>query len=268
MNQGPHLIYPLPQAPRTHEPVEFKTIDILGIPVAAMTKAMLTSFIYHAVVSETRGWITYANIHSLNETAESEWLRDFYRGSLITYCDGQGARLGAKLLGKRIPERITLPDFFEDLCLMARDHGFSLYLLGSADGTAERAARALQDRFPGLIICGYHRGFFGPGEIPVVIETINKANPDILLVGMGVPQQEEWIRENFPHLSATIAWAAGGVLELVSGDKSRCPRWMSACGLEWLYRLAQEPQRLWKRYLLGNPLFLFRILRQRILQLS
>jgi len=261
----PHLIYPLPQTPVPHtEPVTFEKIDVLGVPVAALTRPMLTSIIYHAVVSETRGWITYANIHSVNEASSSPWLKKFYQESLICYCDGQGIRLGAKLLGQSIPERITLPDFLEDLCLLARDHKLTLFLLGSADDVAERAAKVLQERYPGLMITGFHRGYFGPGETQAMIETINKANPDILLIGMGIPFQEEWIRDNFRHLSATIAWAAGGVLELISGEKSRCPRWMSSCGLEWVYRLFQEPRRLWGRYLLGNPLFLFRILAHKL----
>jgi N-acetylglucosaminyldiphosphoundecaprenol N-acetyl-beta-D-mannosaminyltransferase len=265
----PHLIYPLPQTPTPHhEPVTVERVDVLGVPVAVLTRPMLTSVIYNAVVSETRGWITYANIHSVNEAFSSPWLRKFYQESLICYCDGQGIRLGAKLLGKSIPERITLPDFLEDLCLLARDHKFTLFLLGSADDVAERAAKVLQDRYPGLMITGFHRGFFDPGEMPAVIETINKANPDILLIGMGIPIQEEWIRDHFQPVRATVAWAAGGVLELISGSKSRCPRWMSSWGLEWVYRLFQEPRRLWKRYLLGNLLFLMRIIRNRLFSRS
>lgn len=265
MNPGPHLIYPLPHTPHVphQEPVSFVKVDVLGVPVAVLTRAMLTSFIYHTIVSENRGWITYANIHSVNEAYSTPWLKQFYQDSLITYCDGQGVRVGAKILGEKIPERITLPDFLEDICLLARDHEFTLFLLGSADETAERAANVLQDRFPGLMITGCHGGYFSPGEAPSVIDAINKANPDILLVGMGVPLQEEWIRDNFDQLKVTIAWAAGGVFELIAGTKRRCPRWMSTWGLEWLYRLFQEPHRLWKRYLVGIPVFFLKILKER-----
>lgn len=262
---GLHIVHPDLPAPQILEKSEaaFETVDVLDIPVAAVSHAKLCSIIYHHVMAETRGWITYANIHSLNLTYALPWLKSFFHKSLLTYCDGQGVRLGAKILGKGIPERITLPDFFDDLCFLARDHGFTLFLLGSHTETAKRAVERLHERFPGLMVTGYHGGYFSPAETPLVINVINKANPDILVVGMGIPHQEAWIQENFHHLNATIAWMAGGVLELISGRKSRCPRWMSSWGLEWLYRLFQEPRRLAKRYLLGNPLFLLRVLKQR-----
>jgi N-acetylglucosaminyldiphosphoundecaprenol N-acetyl-beta-D-mannosaminyltransferase len=97
-----------------------------------------------------------------------------------------------------------------------------------------------------------------------VIEKINACQPDILLVGMGVPKQEEWTRENFDKLNAKIIWMGGGFLDTLSGRLKRCPLWLSEHGFEWLFRLTQEPGRLWKRYLIGNPLFLSRIVKIRL----
>ncbi len=131
---------------------------------------------------------------------------------------------------------------------------------------AEQACRRLKDKFKDLRIAGNHQGYFcrEGQDNDRVVDMINESSSQILLVGMGSPIQEEWMEENFSHLNTPIIWGMGAVLDYVSGEIPRAPRWMLNHSLEWVYRLLIEPKRLWKRYLNGNPLFFLRIIKHRI----
>jgi N-acetylglucosaminyldiphosphoundecaprenol N-acetyl-beta-D-mannosaminyltransferase len=178
--------------------------------------------------------------------------------------------LAARLLGRRIPERITYADWAWRLAAFAEAEGFSVYLLGARPGVAQEAARRLQARYPDLEIVGVHHGFFdhaaGSLENEAVVREINDARPDILLVGMGMPLQEYWLMENQDRLQGGVVLTGGAVFDYVSGGLRRGPRALTHSGFEWLARLLVEPRRLWRRYLIGNPLFLLRVLRQRFIE--
>lgn len=143
-----------------------------------------------------------------------------------------------------------------------------MFFLGSKPGIAEKAAQRLQERHPNLVIAGTHHGYFDktPGSLEneAIIQQINAARPNILIVAFGMPLQEKWLMENWERIDANIALTGGAVFDYISGELARAPRWMTDNGLEWLGRLLIEPGRLWKRYVIGNPLFLWRILLQRL----
>ena len=134
--------------------------------------------------------------------------------------------------------------------------------------TWEQINREQDERYPDLRIVGTHHGYFdrtlGGEENNHVIQMINSAKPNVLIVGFGMPFQERWLLENWEHVDANIFLTGGACLDYMSGRVRRAPRWMLDNGLEWLYRLLLEPVRLWKRYLIGNPLFLYRIAKQRM----
>jgi N-acetylglucosaminyldiphosphoundecaprenol N-acetyl-beta-D-mannosaminyltransferase len=183
--------------------------------------------------------------------------RDILADADIVYCDGAGVVLAARLTGQTIPERMTGADWIEDLCRTAVERDLSLYLLGGASGSVHGAAAVLRRRYPALRIVGekdgYHVG-------PDMVNEINAQHPDILLVGMGTPRQEKWIAHHRSALDVPVVWAVGGLFDFVSGRIPRGPKCMTQHGLEWLCRLLVEPHRLWRRYLLGNPRFLWRVL--------
>ena len=213
-----------------------------------------------------RGSVLNVNVHCLNLCYEDPELRAFLNGADVVFCDGAGVMLAARLLGRRIPERITYADWAWRLAAFAEAEGFSLYLLGARPGMAQEAARRLQARYPDLEIVGVRHGFFdhaaGSPENEAIVREINDARPDILLVGMGMPLQEYWLMENRDRLQAGVVLTGGGVFDYVSGGLRRGPRILTHSGFEWLARLLVEPRRLWRRYLIGNPLFLLRVLRQ------
>jgi N-acetylglucosaminyldiphosphoundecaprenol N-acetyl-beta-D-mannosaminyltransferase len=142
-----------------------------------------------------------------------------------------------------------------------------MFLLGGKPGVAEEAVAIMRKKFPRLVIVGCHHGYFAKAgrESDQVVATVNAARPNILFVGFGMPAQEQWISRNLADLDTNVVMPCGSMIDYAAGRKSLAPVWMSAHGLEWLYRLLQEPGRLWKRYLLGNPSFMMRILMQRFI---
>jgi N-acetylglucosaminyldiphosphoundecaprenol N-acetyl-beta-D-mannosaminyltransferase len=215
-----------------------------------------------------RALVLNANAHALNLAWELPWFRDFLNSAALVFCDGAGVMLGARLLGRRIPERITYADWTWQLAATAEQRGWSLFLLGAEPGVAERAAACLRDRHPRLRIAGVRNGYFdatpGSPDNGALVAAINAVAPDILLVGMGMPRQEAWLRDHWPQLDARIGLTGGAVFDYVSGALKRSPHWLNRIGFEWLGRLVVEPRRLWRRYVLGNPRFLARVLRQRL----
>ncbi len=215
-----------------------------------------------------RGLVLNVNAHCLNLCYEDPGLRDFLNGAEVVFCDGAGVMLAARILGRRIPQRITYADWIWQLADLASSRGFSLYLLGARPGVAQEAAMRLRGRYPDLEVVGVRHGYFdhsaGSAENEAVVEEINASAPDILLVGLGMPLQERWLMENINNLDAGVALTGGAVFDYLSGRLPRGPRFLIEGGFEWLVRLLVEPRRLWRRYLLGNPLFLLRVLRQRL----
>jgi N-acetylglucosaminyldiphosphoundecaprenol N-acetyl-beta-D-mannosaminyltransferase len=247
-----------------HSAANHTTAHILGVPVDRFTSAGLSETILQIVHSRQRGWVSYINVHTIDIANQLPWYKQFISDAAIRYCDGEGVRFGAYLIGEHIPERFTLSHYIYDIAALAVEHRLSIFLLGGTPEVAELAAKQLKELYPAIQLSGYHHGFFSEQENNSVIEKINACRPDILFLGMGVPKQEEWTKENFEKLNARLVWMGGGFLDTLSGKLKRCPRWLSAHGFEWLFRLTQEPGRLWKRYLIGNPLFILRILRSRI----
>jgi N-acetylglucosaminyldiphosphoundecaprenol N-acetyl-beta-D-mannosaminyltransferase len=198
----------------------------------------------------------------LNQSREYPELRDALEEADLVYCDGYGVRLAAKALDVEIPHRMTGADWIWDLATMCERSNQSLYLLGSEPGVTREAAEALRRRFPLLTVAGSHHGYFQPGSPhdDRVVEDINERRPDIVLVGMGTPRQELWVEHNASRIDASVVWTVGALFDYVSGRIPRAPSWLADNGLEWIFRLAIEPQRMWRRYLLGNPVFISRVL--------
>ncbi len=238
---------------------------IFDIPIALAQPAEMlvrvTSWVGHGG-SPRR--VMYVNAHVLNRSQESATLRAALERADLVYCDGYGVRLAAKALDVEIPHRMTGADWIWGLASLCESGGHSIYLLGCDPGIAAEAARRLRRQYPRLELSGSHHGYFeiGSPHDERVIEDINDRKPDIVLVGMGTPKQEEWVERNADRLDVSVCWTVGALFDYVSGRVPRAPGWLADNGLEWIFRLVIEPQRMWRRYLLGNPVFLSRVLRQ------
>jgi N-acetylglucosaminyldiphosphoundecaprenol N-acetyl-beta-D-mannosaminyltransferase len=168
--------------------------------------------------------------------------------------------MAARLLGDRLPERVTGVDLFQGLCAESAKHGFRIFLLGGQPGAAEKTAVVLKQRNAGINIAGTYcppLGFENDMDETVrIIERVRESRPDLLFVGLGVPKQEYWIHKHYRSLNVALSIGIGGAFDMIAGLKPRAPKWMQNAGLEWLFRLSAEPRRLWRRYLIGNFQFL------------
>ncbi|HEX8204532.1 MAG TPA: WecB/TagA/CpsF family glycosyltransferase [Solirubrobacteraceae bacterium] len=209
--------------------------------------------------------VMYANAHVLNQSAGIPALRGALESADLVYCDGYGVRLAAKALERPVPHRMTGADWIWGLAALCEQTGESIYLLGSEPGVAHGAAQRLTETYPGLNVVGTHHGYFEPGSAhdDRVVEDINARRPSIVLAGMGTPKQELWVQHNAARLDVDVLWTVGALFDVVSGKVPRAPSWLADNGFEWIFRLAIEPGRMWRRYLLGNPVFVHRVHRAR-----
>lgn len=237
-------------------------ISLLNVPLDVLDRNQLLVRIGNAIKEKRREVFCYLNIHAVNIAHSSSRFRAFLDRAGTVYCDGEGVRLGARILGCRIPPRIVLTYFVWDVCAEANARRQSMFLLGSTQDILEDAVQRIRERYPEIRLVGHHHGYFSKTgeESDRIVELIRAASPDLLFVGFGMPLQEEWIDANLEQLDARAILPCGSMIDYVAGRKGLAPSWMSNHGMEWLYRLFQEPGRLWKRYLLGNPLFFFRVI--------
>jgi N-acetylglucosaminyldiphosphoundecaprenol N-acetyl-beta-D-mannosaminyltransferase len=241
-------------------------IDVLGVQVDVVGAPELEETIAACVRGRKKAVIAYANVHAVNLAGMDGRFLKFLNSAFVTYCDGQGVRLGARILGKQVPPSTVLTRWVWRLMEFCQQNGFSVFLLGGNTDASAMAGRTLRERFPTLNIAGIHHGFFGKQgrDSQIVVEEINRTHPDLLFVGFGMPDQEFWIEENLHQLQAHVILPAGSMIDFVAGSKRAAPEWIARLGMEWFYRLLQEPARLWKRYVIGNPLFVMRTIVARL----
>jgi exopolysaccharide biosynthesis WecB/TagA/CpsF family protein len=198
----------------------------------------------------------FVNVNSVNLTAVDPQLSANLNAADRSFADGSGLRIAAKTLGINIKDNLNGTDLLPHLCEAAQAQGVSIYLLGAKPGVAIAAAKNLFKQYPRLRIAGAEHGYFERTQDINVVKRINQSNADILLLGMSSPLQERWLKDNAPQLTCRTALAVGGLFDFYSGHISRAPIWMRELGLEWVWRLMQEPKSKFKRYVIGNPLFL------------
>lgn len=237
--------------------------SIAGVPVHPIGLQTLLRWIRQMVTRQQQASVMYANAHAINLAQQYPTFQDTLNKADLVFCDGYGVWLAAHWLGCSLPQRFTPPDWIMQLVALCIDQKYRIFLLGAQPGVARKAAHRLQANFPLLSIASEH-GYFCPHgvENENVLQKINRVSPDILLVGMGMPRQEIWVRQNQHRHEVYVTICVGALFDYLAGEVRRGPRWMTDSGGEWLWRLAFEPKRLWRRYLLGNPAFVKLVLQQ------
>lgn len=243
--------------------IKRQIVTILGVKVDVIDLKDLLQRLEIYISSGKKFRIMYFNINSANIAKKDNEYKGILNSADLVYCDGFGIAIGVKLLGNTPIYRMTGADWIYDLCKFCEERYFSLYFLGGEPGVSEKAKEKLLKYYPKLKISGTFHGYFNEEETYKVLEEINFNSPDILLVGLGTPKQEKWVNKNFDRINVPVIWSVGALFDFVSGKVPRGPRWMVDNGFEWLFRLIVEPRRLCRRYVLGNPIFFFRILKQR-----
>jgi alpha-1,3-mannosyltransferase len=234
---------------------------ILDVGVRAISSAAATVLLDDRFESRDPTPVTFANAHTLNTATSNRRLRRALRRSIV-FNDGVGVDIASRLLfGKPFPENLNGTDFVPNYLLRTR-HRYRIFLFGAPPGVAERAAERLARFAPHHRIVGSRDGYARPLDMPGIIADIRGSQADVLLVGLGNPTQELWLMENLAQTGCRLGFAVGALLDFMAGRFPRAPEWMRELRIEWVYRLVQEPLRLWRRYLVGNPIFLVRIVGQ------
>jgi len=243
------------------------TFCLLGVRLTSLTVMELHDHIADAIHLGRHDLVLNVNINAMNLAYENIWMRNLLNQAPIVFVDGYGVSLGARLMGHSVHERITYADWMWQLAEFAEQKQYSLYFLGASPGIADAASIVLKEEFPRLQIVGTHHGYFNmeseSSENDAVIDEINNLHPNILVLGFGMPLQERWLSANWHRIDANIALTGGAVFDYVSGQLKRGPQFLTEYGFEWFARLLIEPRRLWRRYLIGNPIFFLRMLKQK-----
>jgi exopolysaccharide biosynthesis WecB/TagA/CpsF family protein len=240
------------------------SIEILGVRYARLSADEALARAEVLYERDEPAWIAVENAHGLNLAYSDPSFRAVLRRAELVLNDGKGVMLAALLNGRPFPADLNGNFFTPRLLARAASRGWPTYLLGADPGVAERAARRLQASLPQLTIAGVRHGFVAPDEEAEVCEKIRASGAGLLLVGMGNPLQERWLDRNLARSGARLGLGVGAFFDFQAGKVPRAPGWMNRLGIEWVHRLAQEPGRLWRRYLFGNPLFIYRVVRERL----
>lgn len=208
--------------------------------------------------------VSFVNAACINIAARDRGYRRLLARAALVLPDGIGIKLAADLMGSPLKQNVNGTDLFPRLCEMLQARDASLFLLGGKPGVAERVAAVVRHYWPSLRIAGVRDGYFDLAQEGEVAAQVRASRADVVLVARGVPVQDQFIDRHLHQLGVKVAVGVGGLFDFVSGRIARAPSWMRDSGLEWIYRLRQEPARMWRRYLLGNFSFLGRIVLQRL----
>ncbi len=236
-------------------------LDLFGFGVHPVKSAQILDYARSVINASQRAIIAHINVHGANLAVRLPWMRRFFNRAQIVFCDGDGIRWALRVFGATPPPKVTYSVWLWELAGWCSANGFPMYLLGGKPGVSELAARNLRERHPALKIVGHHHGYFARdgAEDDALIAEINRADPDVLIVCLGMPIQEAWIVKNAARLSPRVIFPAGAAMDYAAGIINLTPRWIASLNLEWLYRFLHEPLRLFRRYIFGNPLFAARV---------
>ena len=242
--------------------MEVEKVNVLGVGISVLDQDRAREFLFDVVRNGRRGYVTITNVHSVSEAQRDPELRRIFNEALLSTPDGMPMVWMGRLQGQPSIRRVYGPDLVLNLCEHSRAAGFSHFFCGGKPGVAEDLAEALQERFPGLRVAGTFCPPFGPlnsEQRAALANKVRETHPDFFWVGISTPKQERFMAEYMSILpEAKIFIGVGAAFDFLSGGVRQAPRWMMRIGLEWLFRLFQEPTRLWRRYLIYNPLFIWR----------
>jgi N-acetylglucosaminyldiphosphoundecaprenol N-acetyl-beta-D-mannosaminyltransferase len=249
--------------PQKSESLATMSVHLIERRITCITASTLIEAISRACVERRKITVAHYNVHGFNLSMQIPWFYNFLQSADIVHCDGSGILKALSYMGLKLPTeyRVSYTALMPKLLEHCNQQHFSIFLLGSKPQYLELALERLRKQYPNSTFDGHH-GYFSPddpNQNELVIQQINLAKPHILIVGMGMPIQENWIQKHRSRLNVNVIMPGGAVIDRLAGVVSECPTFISNLSLEWLYRLCREPKRLAARYLLGNPAFIFHV---------
>ena len=239
---------------------------VLGVPVWGLSREAFVNLAVARIAARQKTLFTTANAHSIVVAQHVPAFRAHFREASAVLPDGTLAVWGARHRRGPVAERVAGPDFVEAFLARAEREGVSVFFLGASEATLRRIRERCAERWPRLVVAGTLAPPFGEWSEETdraIVEAVNAARPDALFVGMTAPKQELWISRNHGYLQVPFAMGVGAAFDFLAGTRARAPGWAGRHGLEWLYRLAQEPRRMWRRNL-DSAVFLWKVLTERL----
>lgn len=236
-------------------------ITIQGVRVSAIDPELASEIIHRAIAAGERGYVCVQNVHGINQAHSQPGLKKVFNRALLLTPDGVPLVWLGRLAGDPTIRRVYGPDLMLRICKEGVPRGYRHFLYGGKPGVARKLQASLEEKFPGIRIVGSFTPPFRPlnkDEESELRRQVSEAKPDITWVGLSTPKQDYFMADHIEKLDTTLMFGVGAAFDFHTGLVPQAPTWMRDCGLEWLFRLLAEPKRLWKRYLYGNPVFLFR----------
>ena len=227
-------------------------VDVLGLPVDALDMRATVARCLDLIERRAAAQHVVVNAAKLAEAHRNPRMAEIIESCDIVNADGQAIVWAARLLGTPLPERVAGIDLMHELMAAAAERGLSIYVLGARPQVLTTALASLRGRYPGLRVAGAHHGYFTAEEEPDIVARIRDAAPHMLFVAMSSPRKEYFLADNMAALGVPFAMGVGGAIDVEAKLTKRAPRWMQRAGLEWFFRFAQEPRRMWRRYLVQN----------------
>lgn len=232
--------------------------DLFSVNITnCMMQQAIDSIVQHAKQRKPANF-AFVNADCLNKVWSQSWYQAVLGKMQAVYADGIGIKLAAKMSGVKIADNVNGTDLFPILCQQAADQGLKVFFLGAQDEVVTTCAENMKKRFPALKVAGTQHGYFKIEDSAQIINQINESAADIVVIAFGAPLQEFWMHHFRNDIKSPVCIGVGGCFDFYSGRISRAPEWLRKINLEWVWRLIQEPQRMWQRYIIGNPLFLYR----------
>lgn len=239
------------------------TFNLLGIKVNCVGKADILELVDEWAQQRQLRMVTYVNAHCANMACRDPEYRSFLTSADLTYADGVGVVWAGKFLANCQIEKVTGRDWIYDFCRLAEQKGLRIYILAGQPKIAQKASLALWENYPALQIVGASDGFFVYHNESDVLQEIAQCKPQVVFIGMGAGLQEKWMAQHRSQIAAPVCWSVGALFDFVAGVEPPVPAWMNHLALEWLWRLLVDPAGKWKRYILGIPVYISRVVFQK-----
>ncbi len=243
------------------EPAAIRRANVLGVGVSAINLDIAAAVLTAAAERKQKGYVCVTGVHGVSEAQADPEFRSILNAALLNTPDGMPMVWMGRLQGYRQMRRVYGPDLMLCLCQASVAKGLTHFFYGGAPGVALELQKQLGHRFPGLKVVGTYTPPFRAltaAEQDELAHTVARVKPDFFWVGLSTPKQEKFMAQFYQRLDATLFLGVGAAFDFHAGRVRQAPRWMQRAGLEWLFRVACEPRRLWKRYLKNNPVFLAR----------
>jgi N-acetylglucosaminyldiphosphoundecaprenol N-acetyl-beta-D-mannosaminyltransferase len=235
-------------------------VQVLGCPITKLSLGEFVDLIEQYISSHKPHYVAVVNVAKLVKMRADRELKQSILAADLIGADGVPLIWASQLLGNPLPGRVNGTDLMYKLLERADEKGYRIFFLGAKEQVLGRVLDVVRKAYPGVRIAGSHHGYFTAAEELTIVEKIRAAQADILFIAFGTPQKELWVKRYLSAMGVPIVHGVGGSFDVLAGVIPRAPLWMQRNGLEWLFRLLQEPRRMWRRYLVTNGMFLLLIL--------